>query len=68
MSTVVTLSKVQLLDVSAPLWLPKEVKVYLEFGVVDSNHRQFFNVLYQNEHRYADYRRYRVSVKINPPR
>jgi hypothetical protein len=65
-ATVATLSKVQLLDVAAPLWLPKEVKVNLEFGDLDSNHGHLFNVWYQNEHHYADYRRYRVSVKINP--
>ena len=67
-TTVATLSEVQLLDVAAPLWLPKEVKVYLEFVEPDSNRGRFFNVRYKNEHHYADYRRYRVSVKINPPR
>ncbi len=70
LTTVVTLSKVQLLDVAAPLWLPREVKaylVYLGYGELGSGAGLFFKVWYRNEHYYADYRRYRVSVKINPP-
>lgn len=65
--TVVTLGKVQLVNVAAPLWLPSAVKAYLEFGEVNLDTGHFFNaVWYENEHRYADYRHYQVSIKINP--
>lgn len=65
-TTVATFSKVQLLDVTIPLWLPREVKVYLRFKELDADHGQFYELGYRNEHHYADYRRYRVSVKVNP--
>ena len=63
-TTDVTLSKVQLLDVASPLWLPSDVKVYLKFKAFDWVHHQFYEQSYRNEHRYTDYRRYRVSVKM----
>jgi hypothetical protein len=66
-TTEVNFSRVQLLDVATPLWLPREVKVYLEFKELDSIHGRFFEMRYQNEHHYADYRRYRVSVKMKAP-
>jgi hypothetical protein len=67
LTTVVTLGKVQLLDVATPLWLPKEVKVDLKFREFDSAHANSLEVEFRNAHQYVDYRRYRVSVKINPP-
>jgi hypothetical protein len=67
LTTVVTLSKVQLLDVAAPLWLPRGVKVYLKFRELDPDHGQFYEVGYRNEHHYEGYRHYRASVTINPP-
>jgi hypothetical protein len=66
LTTIVTLSRVQLLDVEAPLWLPKEVKVDLKFREPDPNHGQSYEVGYRNEHHYRGYRHYRVSIKINP--
>ena len=63
-TTDVTLSKVQLLDVASPLWLPSDVKVYLKFKAFDWGHHQFYEQSYRNEHHYTDYRRYRVSVKM----
>jgi hypothetical protein len=36
LTTVVTLGKVQLLDLATPLWLPKEVKVDLKFKEFDT--------------------------------
>jgi hypothetical protein len=65
-TTEVNFSKVQLLDVATPLWLPSEVNVSLEFKEFDS-HGRSFEMGYQNRHRYADYRRYRVSVKMKAP-
>jgi hypothetical protein len=67
LSTVVTLNKVQLLEVATPLWLPREVRVYLKFRELDSEDGRSYELGFRNEHHYADYRRYRVSVKINPP-
>jgi hypothetical protein len=67
-TTVVTFSKVQLLDLATPLWLPKEVKVHLKFKELDSNQGRPSEFAYRNEHHYANYRRYRVAVKLNPSR
>ena len=67
-TTDVTLSKVQLLDMASPLWLPRNVKVYLRFRTFDSDRNQFYELSYRNEHHYTDYRRYRVSTKMIVPR
>jgi hypothetical protein len=56
-TTEVTLSEVRLRGIASPLWLPKVVKVYLRFYGHD----------FENEHRYANYRRYRVSAKMIVP-
>jgi hypothetical protein len=63
-TTDVTFNKVQLLDVSNPLWLPKQVKAYVKFKMPAPKPGKFIELRYQNEHRYEDYRRYRVSVKM----
>jgi TonB family protein len=63
-TTDVTLSKVQLPDMASPLWLPRDVEVYLRF---DSGLGQFYEPRYRNEHHYTDYRRYRVSTKMLVP-
>ena len=47
---------VQLQDVGSPLWLPGDVRVYIE-----SDHQKFRNI-----HHYTNYRRYRVSSRIVP--
>ena len=65
-TTEVTLSKVQLADVAAPLWLPSSVKVYVEFTTHNGAVDEFFELSYKNEHRYSDYQRYRVSAKVVP--
>jgi hypothetical protein len=65
--TEVNFSKVQLLDVATPLWLPSDVKVYLGFKEPEPIHGQVFEMAYENKHHYADYRRYRVSVKMKAP-
>jgi hypothetical protein len=71
-TTELSLSQVQLLDVASPLWLPKDVKVYLQFKTIDRVHNQFYEQSfyeenYRNEHHYTDYRRYRVSSKMLVP-
>jgi hypothetical protein len=65
--TEVTFGEVQLLDVATPLWLPSEVKVNLKFKMPEVGRNKFFELTYRNEHRYTDYRRYRVSVKMVVP-
>jgi VWFA-related protein len=54
LTTDVTFGQVQLQDVPKPLWLPNHVDVYIEIG----------NGKFRNLHRYSNYRRYRVAVKI----
>ena len=54
LTTDETFSEVQLQDVANPVWLPRDVDVYIEI------HKRKF----RNEHHYTNYRRYRVSVKI----
>jgi VWFA-related protein len=54
LTTDETFGEVQLQDVANPVWLPRDVNVYMEI-----NKRKF-----RNEHHYTNYRRYRVSVKI----
>jgi len=56
LTTDVTFGEVRLQDVPNPLWLPKDVGVYIEI----SGER------FRNLHHYTNYRRYRVSVKIGP--
>lgn len=65
-TTEVTLSKIQLADVTAPLWLPSSVKVYVEFTTHNGDVDEFFELSYRNEHRYSDYQRYRVATKVIP--
>ena len=56
LTTDVTL-EVRLQEVPNPLWLPSDVEVYIEIG----------GERYRNLHRYTNYRRYRVSVKVGAP-
>ena len=65
-TTEVTLSKIQLVDVATPLWLPSSVKVYVEFTTHNGDVDEYFELSYRNEHRYTDYQRYRVSSKVIP--
>jgi hypothetical protein len=65
-TTEVTLSKVQLVDVATPLWLPSSVKVYVEFTTHNGDVDELYELSYRNEHRYTDYQRYRVSTKVVP--
>lgn len=57
-TTVVTFGAVQIPDVSKALWLPSEARVDADFQ------GQWF----RNEHHYSDYQRFRVSVKMGPPK
>jgi hypothetical protein len=65
-TTEVTLSQVQLADVTTPLWLPSSVKVFVEFTTHNGDVDEFYELSYRNEHRYSNYQRYRVSAKVVP--
>jgi hypothetical protein len=54
-TTDVTFSEVKLVDTATPLWLPSNVIVCTVF----KGHT------FRNEHRYTNYKRFRVSIKIN---
>jgi hypothetical protein len=62
-TTKVNFGEVLLADVPAPLWLPREVEVYVKLGEAEGR----FEERFRNVHRYSDYRRYRVSTKIVNP-
>lgn len=66
-TTDLSLSTVRLLDMANPLWLPRDVKVYLRFKTFDPERDQFYELSFRNKHHYADYRRYRVSSKMVVP-
>lgn len=63
-TTKVGFTEVQLADVAAPLWLPRDVSVYLKIGRYAGHplEEQFRNI-----HHYSDYRRYRVSTRMVSP-
>jgi hypothetical protein len=56
-TTEVTLTKIQLAGASDPLWLPGNVKVFVEFTTHNGDVDEFFELSYRNEHRYTDYQR-----------
>lgn len=56
-TTLLRLDKIQLPDVPKPLWLPSEVQVTVKFQ------GQYF----RNDHRYPEYKLFRVSAKILTP-
>jgi hypothetical protein len=63
-TTKVNFNEVRFTDVATPLWLPREVNVYVRLG--KSPERQV-ELEFRNVHHYTDYRRYRVSTKMVSP-
>jgi hypothetical protein len=63
-TTKIGFSEVQLADVVTPLWLPRDVSVYLKIGRYAGHP---FEEEFRNVHHYSDYRRYRVSTRIVSP-
>lgn len=63
-TTEVTFSEVRFADIPVPLWLPRDVAVYLKLG--QSLDRPYV-ARFQNKHHYQNYRRYRVSTKMLAP-
>jgi hypothetical protein len=66
-TTDVTFGQVRLVDVATPLWLPKDVKVYVKFKEHGSGEDWVPELSYRNEHHYSNYRHYGVSVKMVGP-
>jgi hypothetical protein len=63
-TTEVSFDPVQLQDIASPLWLPADVKVFLE--IKENMLGSSVQLCFRNEHHYSEYRRYRVSVKMIP--
>lgn len=62
-TTKVNFSEVRLTDITTPLWLPKDVDVYLKLG---KSQERMVPIAFRNIHHYSDYRRYRVSTRMLP--
>jgi hypothetical protein len=56
MTTTLSFAEVPVSAITAPLWLPRDVSVYIE-----SQGKRF-----RNEHHYSDYQSYLVSVRMIP--
>jgi hypothetical protein len=65
LTTEVNFSEIRLQD-ATPLWLPREVSVHIFMSQYSYQNVDYYEQLYRNEHRYTDYRRFRVSVKLGP--
>jgi hypothetical protein len=63
-TTKVDFSEVKLADIDTPFWLPRDVHVDVKLG---KTVERFVELEFRNEHRYTDYRRYRVTTKIVSP-
>jgi len=62
-TTTVKFSEVKLAGVTTPLWLPSDVSVYMKLGPRSGRP---FEEEFRNEHRYKNYRRYRVTTRMLP--
>ncbi len=63
-TTKVDFTEVRFTDVATPLWLPRDVTVYLKLGRFQDRP---FDEAFRNVHHYTNYRRYRVAVKMVAP-
>ena len=66
LTTEVNFSEVRLQDVARPLWLPREVSVQIFMNQYSYENADYCEQIYENWHRYADYKRFRVGVKVGP--
>jgi hypothetical protein len=66
LTTEVDFSAVRLQDVATPLWLPREVSVRIFMNQYSYENADYYEQIYENWHRYADYQRFRVGVKVGP--
>ena len=76
-TTRIVYSEIRLADLATPLWLPRDVNVYIRFA--DFSEAEQPEILadlgsrlndesFRNIHHYSNYRRYRVSTKIRGPK
>jgi hypothetical protein len=75
----VTFTEVRFADVAPPLWLPRDVDVYIKFGFFspqldseDSPASAIVTALrpgetFRSTHHYSNYRRYLVTAKMLVP-
>jgi hypothetical protein len=63
-TTTVKFSELRIADMPNPLWLPREVDVYIKF---QRSNLRYMQPQYLNKHRYTNYRRYRVTIKMIVP-
>jgi hypothetical protein len=66
LTTDVRFSEVRLQDMAAPLWLPREVSVRIFMNQYSFENADYYEQIYENGHRYANYQRFRVGVKVGP--
>jgi hypothetical protein len=69
-TTTINFAEVRFVDVAKPLWLPRDVHVYIKFGsdyefVISPSVQP--GEIFQNTHHYSNYRRYRVATKMVAP-
>jgi hypothetical protein len=62
-TTKVNFEEVHFTDIATPLWLPRDVNVYVRLG---RSAQRVVELEFRNTHHYTDYRRYRVTTKILP--
>jgi VWFA-related protein len=63
-TTRVEFSEVRFADLTTPLWLPRDVNVYVKLANFGDRH---FEEAFRNVHQYTNYQRYRVSIKMMAP-
>jgi hypothetical protein len=74
LTTRIIYKPIRFADLAAPLWLPREVNVYIKFKNLSETHEAGSpgdlapsvtdDPAFRNIHRYRNYRRYRVSTKM----
>jgi len=64
-TTKVDFSEIRFADVSMPLWLPREVQVYVKLR---KSAERIVDLEFRNVHHYSNYRRYRVSTQMVVPK
>jgi hypothetical protein len=66
LTTDVNFSEVRLQDMTKPLWLPREVSVRIFMNQYSYEGADYYEQIYENAHRYSNYQRFRVGVKVGP--
>jgi hypothetical protein len=64
-TTKVDFSEIRFAELPMPLWLPREVQVYVKLG---KSAERMVDLEFRNVHHYSNYRRYHVSTQIVVPK